>query len=75
MIHASRKIKHVLDGVGIGRYFDSDNFERPHQSLGHQTPDAFYRGLIHNAARAFHSGHGLTGKLPVSPLDPPQIAT
>jgi putative transposase len=35
---------------GIGRYFAFYNFERPHQSLGYQTPDAFYRGLIHNAA-------------------------
>jgi putative transposase len=36
--------------AGIDRYFHFYNFERPHQSLGYQTPDAFYRGLIHIAA-------------------------
>jgi putative transposase len=28
----------------IGAYFDFYNIKRPHQSLGYQTPDAFYRG-------------------------------
>jgi putative transposase len=32
--------------VGIGRYFKFYNLERPHQALGYQTPDAFYRSLI-----------------------------
>ena len=36
--------------VGIGRYFEFYNFKRPHQALGYQTPDAFYRGLAHRAA-------------------------
>lgn len=41
---------HAYDDVaqaraGIARYMDFYNLERPHQSLGYQTPDAFYRGL------------------------------
>jgi putative transposase len=36
--------------AGIGRYFDFYTFKRPHQALGYQTPDAFYRGLAHRAA-------------------------
>lgn len=36
--------------AGIGRYFDFYNLVRPHQALGYRTPDAFYRGLTHNAA-------------------------
>ena len=36
--------------AGIRRYFRFYNFERPHQALGYQTPDAFYRGLVHKAA-------------------------
>jgi putative transposase len=36
--------------AGIARYFDFYNFERPHQALGYQTPDAFFRGVINSAA-------------------------
>ena len=34
----------------IGAYFEYYNFERPHQALGYQTPDAFYCGLPLKAA-------------------------
>jgi len=36
--------------IGIGRYIAFYNETRPHQALGYQTPDAFYRGLAHKAA-------------------------
>jgi putative transposase len=36
--------------AGITLYFEFYNFKRPHQALGYQTPDAFYRGLAHRAA-------------------------
>jgi putative transposase len=46
---------HVYDTVpearaGIGRYLTFYNGVRPHQSLGYQTPDAFYRSLRARAA-------------------------
>ena len=31
--------------MGIGRYFNFYNDERPHQALGYQTPSSFYDGL------------------------------
>lgn len=36
--------------AGIARYFEFYNLVRPHQALGYRTPDAFYRGVINNAA-------------------------
>jgi putative transposase len=46
---------HVYDTAqqaraGIGRYIAFYNEERPHQALGYQTPDAFYRNIAHCAA-------------------------
>jgi putative transposase len=46
---------HAYDSVpearaGIGRYLAFYNDERPHQALGYQTPDAFYRGGAGRAA-------------------------
>jgi putative transposase len=35
---------------GIGRYLEFFNEKRPHQALGYQTPDAFYRSLAPRAA-------------------------
>jgi putative transposase len=36
--------------TGIGCYLKFYNFERPHQALGYQTPDAFYQGFRNDAA-------------------------
>lgn len=36
--------------MGIGRYFDFFNYERPHKALGYQTPGSFYDGLLRKAA-------------------------
>jgi putative transposase len=45
---------HAYDSVqearaGIGRYVRFYNVQRPHQALGYQTPDAYYRGLARAA--------------------------
>lgn len=42
-LHAYRNL--VEARAGIGRYFDYYNFDRDHQALGYQTPDAFYRSM------------------------------
>jgi putative transposase len=47
-LHAYRDL--VEARAGIGRYFDYYNYERDHQALGYQTPDAFYRDMQRTAA-------------------------
>jgi putative transposase len=47
-LHAYRDLDEAR--AGIKRYFDFYNLVRPHQALGFQTPDAFYRGITHSAA-------------------------
>lgn len=47
-LHAYDSPREARDG--IGRYFTFYNTERPHQALGYQTPDAFYRGLASRVA-------------------------
>lgn len=37
-------------GTGIAGYMNYFNSTRPHQALGYQTPEAFYRGQLHKAA-------------------------
>lgn len=46
-LHAYDSLQAARDG--IGRYFRFYNQQRPHQALGYQTPDAFYRQFM-NAA-------------------------
>ena len=36
--------------AGISTYFHFYNDERPHKSLGYQTPASFYRGPLGKAA-------------------------
>jgi putative transposase len=40
----------VQSRVGLGKYFVFYNTERPHQSLGYQTPEKYHYYFIHNAA-------------------------
>lgn len=47
-LHAYRDL--VEARAGIGRYFDYYNFDRDHQALGYQTPDAFYCSMRRQAA-------------------------
>jgi putative transposase len=47
-LHAYEDMREA--GRGIGRYVAFYNHERPHQALGYQTPDAFYRTLRRKAA-------------------------
>jgi putative transposase len=47
-LHAYKDMREA--GRGIGRYIAFYNHERPHQALGYQTPEAFYRTLRRNAA-------------------------
>jgi putative transposase len=47
-LHAYEDLLEARDG--IGRYFTFYNNARPHQALGFQTPDAFYRELAKRAA-------------------------
>jgi putative transposase len=43
-LHAYESLRDAR--AGIGGYFKFYNLQRPHQALGYQTPDAFYRGLV-----------------------------
>jgi putative transposase len=47
-LHAYRDL--VEARTGIARYIEFYNFERPHQALGYQTPNGFYRTLQPTAA-------------------------
>ena len=47
-LHAYRDL--VEARAGIARYIGFYNFERPHQALGYQTPNGFYRTLQPTAA-------------------------
>jgi len=42
-LHAYDSVREAR--VGIGDYFRFYNTERPHQALGYQTPEAYYRGF------------------------------
>jgi putative transposase len=42
-LHAYDSVREAR--VGIGEYFRFYNTERPHQALGYQTPEAYYRGF------------------------------
>ena len=61
--------------IGIGRYLEFYNHKRPHQALGYQTPDAFFRATADGGVTDDSPGRALdVHGLPVSPLDPPRGA-
>lgn len=47
-LHAYEDMREAA--AGIGSYLTFFNGKRPHQALGYQTPEAFYRGQFHKAA-------------------------
>lgn len=66
-LHAYDSVQEAHDA--IGRYIDFYNFERPHQALGYQTPDSFYRGFARPAARQIIHSNSQMIRLP--PRAPP----
>lgn len=46
-LHAYASVQEAR--AGIARYFKFYNGRRPHQALGYQTPQAYYRGLVQAA--------------------------
>jgi putative transposase len=46
-LHAYASVQEAR--VGIARYLKFYNSKRPHQALGYQTPEAYYRALVRAA--------------------------